>query len=90
MASMMAPSSPIYTVPKIFGPFPLLPSKYMVKLQVARFKVKLNWVGLSLNPKSHMVGPQPPRLHFSYLTGNSENKLYCPGFLGTWAFSGSI
>ncbi|CAD7674073.1 unnamed protein product [Nyctereutes procyonoides] len=85
MASVVAPSPLVYTMPRVFGPFPPLPSKSMEKLEVARSEVKLNWAGLSSNPKSHMVDLTPLVLnpggfHFSYLTGNSVHKLHCPGF----------
>ncbi|XP_077730700.1 uncharacterized protein LOC144299188 [Canis aureus] len=94
MASAVAPSPPVYTMPRAFGPFPPLPSKSMEKLEVARSEVKLNWAGLSSNPKSHMVDLTPLVLnpggfHFSYLTGNSAHKLHCSGFPWTSACSGS-
>uniref|UniRef100_A0A8I3PS11 Uncharacterized protein n=2 Tax=Canis lupus familiaris TaxID=9615 RepID=A0A8I3PS11_CANLF len=94
MASAVAPSPPVYTMPRAFGPFPPLPSKSMEKLEVAKSEVKLNWAGLSSNPKSHMVDLTPLVLnpggfHFSYLTGNSAHKLHCPGFPWTSACSGS-
>ncbi|XP_064434133.1 uncharacterized protein LOC123852389 isoform X2 [Mirounga angustirostris] len=85
MASVVAPSPPVYTMPRVFGPFPPLPSKSMENLEVARSEVKLNWPGLSSNPKRHMVDLTPLVLnpggfHFSYLAGNSAHKLRCPGF----------
>ncbi|XP_057161742.1 histone-lysine N-methyltransferase SETD1B-like [Ursus arctos] len=94
MASVVAPSPPVYTMPRVFGPFPPLPSKSMEKLEVARSEVKLNWAGLSSNPKRHMVDLTPLVLnpggfHFSYLAGNSAHKLHCPGFPWTSACSGS-
>ncbi|XP_058996244.1 uncharacterized protein LOC131811595 isoform X1 [Mustela lutreola] len=94
MASVVAPSPPVYTMPRVFGPFPPLPSKSMEKLEVTRSEVKLNWAGLSSNPKRHMVDLTPLVLnpggfHFSYLAGNSAHKLHCPGFPWTSACSGS-
>nr|XP_035932351.1 extensin-like [Halichoerus grypus] len=93
MASVVAPSPPVYTMPRVFGPFPPLPSKSMEKLEVARSEVKLNWPGLSSNPKRHMVDLTPLVLnpggfHFSYLAGNSAHKLHCPGFPWTSACGG--
>ncbi|XP_032201506.1 uncharacterized protein LOC116592386 isoform X1 [Mustela erminea] len=94
MASVVAPSPPVYTMPRVFGPFPPLPSKSMEKLEVARSEVKLNWAGLSSNPKRHMVDLTPLVLnpggfHFSYLAGSSAHKLHCPDFPWTSACSGS-
>nr|XP_040145205.1 uncharacterized protein LOC101971249 isoform X2 [Ictidomys tridecemlineatus] len=51
MASVLAPSPPVYTMPRVFGPFSPLPSKSMEKLNISRSEVKLNWNGLSSNPK---------------------------------------
>ncbi|XP_046277245.1 uncharacterized protein LOC124077063 [Marmota monax] len=95
MASVLAPSPPVYTMPRVFGPFSPLPSKSMEKLNISRSEVKLNWNGLSSNPKSHMVDLTPLVLnpggfHFSYLAGNSAHKLHCPGFPWTSACSGSL
>ncbi|XP_073745706.1 uncharacterized protein [Callorhinus ursinus] len=91
MAAVVASSPPVCTMPRVFGPFPPLPSKSMEKLEVARSEVKLNWPGLSSNPKRHMVDLTPLVLnpggfHFSYLAGNSAHKLRCPGFpwRGAW------
>uniref|UniRef100_G1LQC1 Uncharacterized LOC100468117 n=1 Tax=Ailuropoda melanoleuca TaxID=9646 RepID=G1LQC1_AILME len=94
MVSVVAPSPPVYTMPRVFGPFPPLPSKSMEKLEVAKSEVKLNWAGLSSNPKRYMVDLTPLVLnpggfHFSYLAGNSAHKLHCPGFPWTSACSGS-
>ncbi|XP_058548842.1 uncharacterized protein LOC131490474 isoform X3 [Neofelis nebulosa] len=85
VASMVASSPPVYTMPRVFGPFPPLPSKSMEKLEVTRSEVKLNWAGLSSNRKSHMVDLTPLVLnpggfHFSYLAGNSAHQLHCPGY----------
>nr|XP_031299023.1 uncharacterized protein LOC116150043 [Camelus dromedarius] len=93
MASMVAPSSPVYTMPRVFGPFPPLPSTSVEKLEVSRSEVKLNWTGLSSNPKSHMVDLTPLVLnpggfHFSYLARNSAHKLHCQGVPWTSACSG--
>nr|XP_044631378.1 uncharacterized protein LOC106848294 [Equus asinus] len=84
MASVVAPS-PVYTMPRVFGPFPPLPSKSMEKLEVSRSEVKLNWTGLSSNPKSRMVDLTPLVLnpggfHFSYLARSSAHKLHCSAF----------
>lgn len=93
MASVVAPS-PVYTMPRVFGPFPPLPSKSMEKLEVSRSEVKLNWTGLSSNPKSCMVDLTPLVLnpggfHFSYLARSSAHKLHCSAFPWTSACSGS-
>ncbi|XP_007536515.1 uncharacterized protein LOC103125641 [Erinaceus europaeus] len=94
MASVLTPSPPVYTMPRVFGPFPPLPSKSIENLDVSRSDVKLNWTGLSSNPKSHMVDLTPLVLnpggfHFSYLSENSTHTLHCPGFPWTSACSGS-
>nr|XP_020016239.1 uncharacterized protein LOC109684334 [Castor canadensis] len=94
MDSVVASSPPVYTMPRVFGPFPPLSSKPMEKLDITRSEVKLNWNGLSSNPKSHMVDLTPLVLnpggfHFSYLAGNNAHKLHCPGFPWTPACSGS-
>ncbi|XP_048199354.1 uncharacterized protein LOC125349333 [Perognathus longimembris pacificus] len=91
MASMVASSPPVYTMPRVFGPFP---PKTMEKLDISRSEVKLTWNGLSSNPKSHMVDLTPLVLnpggfHFSYLAGNSAPKLHCPGFPWTSACNGN-
>ncbi|XP_062943832.1 uncharacterized protein LOC134370809 [Cynocephalus volans] len=93
MASVVAPSPPVYTMPRVFGPFPSLSSKSMEKSDIPRSEVKLNWNGLSANPKSHMVDLTPLVLnpggfHFSYLAGNSTHKLHFPGFPWTSACNG--
>ncbi|EHB09775.1 hypothetical protein GW7_15354 [Heterocephalus glaber] len=95
ITSVVAPSSPVYTMPRVFGPFlRFLASQSMEKLDISRSEVKLNWNGLSSNPKSHIVDLTPlvlnPRgFHFSHLPRNSPHKLHCPGFLWTSACSGS-
>ncbi|KAM6166364.1 uncharacterized protein O8D03_010387 [Erethizon dorsatum] len=91
MTSVVAPSSPVYTMPRVFGPFP---SKRMEKLDISGSEVQLNWNGLSSNPKSHMVDLTPLVLnpggfHFSYLARNSPHVLHCPGFPWTSACGGS-
>ncbi|XP_036923278.1 uncharacterized protein LOC119001840 [Sturnira hondurensis] len=85
MASVTAPPPSIYAMPRVFGPFPPLPSKSMEKIEVSSSEVKINWTGQSSNRKSHMVDLTPLVLnpggfHFSYLPGNSVHKLHCPGF----------
>ncbi|XP_037679395.1 uncharacterized protein LOC119524835 [Choloepus didactylus] len=85
MVSVVASSPPVYTMPRVFGPFPSLPNKSMEKLGVSSSEVKLKWTGLSSNPKRHMVDLTPlvlnPRgFHFSYLSGNGTCKLQCPRF----------
>ncbi|XP_023567554.1 uncharacterized protein LOC101562405 isoform X2 [Octodon degus] len=94
MTSVVAPSSPVYTMPRIFGPFPSLPRKPMEKLDNTGSEVQLNCSGLSSNPKSRMVDLTPLVLnpggfHFSYLARNSPHKLHCPGFPWTSACSDS-
>ncbi|XP_015442251.1 uncharacterized protein LOC102879148 isoform X1 [Pteropus alecto] len=94
MASVVAPSPSVYTMPRVFGPFPPLPRKSVEKLEVSSSEVKLNRTGLSRNPKSHMVDLTPLVLspggfHFSYLPGNSAHKLHGPGFPWTSACSDS-
>ncbi|KAF6278096.1 hypothetical protein mRhiFer1_009382 [Rhinolophus ferrumequinum] len=95
MASVVPlPSPPVYTMPRVFGPFPPLSSKSVEKLEISSSEVKLNWTGLSLNPKSRMVDVTPLVLnpggfHFSFLPGNSAHKLYCPGFPWTSGCSDS-
>ncbi|XP_015975664.2 uncharacterized protein LOC107497852 isoform X2 [Rousettus aegyptiacus] len=94
MASVVAPSSPVYTMPRVFGPFPALPRKSAEKLEVSSSEVKLNRTGLSQNPKRHMVDLNPLVLspgdfHFSYLPGNGAQKLHGPGFPWTSACSDS-
>nr|XP_044988601.1 uncharacterized protein LOC101602867 isoform X2 [Jaculus jaculus] len=89
VASAVTTSPPVYTMPRVFGPYPQVES-----LNGSRSEVKLNWNGLSSNPKSHMVDLTPLVLnpggfHFSYLTGNSVHKLHCPGFHWSSACSGS-
>ncbi|XP_045675736.1 proline-rich receptor-like protein kinase PERK2 [Phyllostomus hastatus] len=84
-ASATAPPPPVYAMPRVFGPFPPLPSKSVEKMEVSSSEMKLNWTGLSSNRKSHMVDLTPLVLnpggfHFSYLPGNSVHKLHCPGF----------
>ncbi|XP_036987383.2 uncharacterized protein LOC119038917 isoform X2 [Artibeus jamaicensis] len=84
-ASATAPSPPVYAMPRVFGPFPPLPSKSMEKMEVSSSEVKINWTGQSSNRKSHMVDLTPLVLnpggfHFSYLPGNRVHKLHCPGF----------
>nr|XP_048308355.1 uncharacterized protein LOC125411926 isoform X2 [Myodes glareolus] len=85
MASVVAASPSVYTMPRVFGPFPPLSGKPMEKLDISRSEVKLNWNSLSSTSKSHMVDLTPLVLnpggfHFSYLAGNSAHKLHCPGF----------
>uniref|UniRef100_A0AC11CQP1 Uncharacterized protein n=1 Tax=Ovis aries TaxID=9940 RepID=A0AC11CQP1_SHEEP len=82
-ASTAAPPPAVYTMPRVFGPFPPLPSTSLEKVEVSRSEVKLNWTGLSSHPKSHMVDLTPLVLnpggfHFSYLTGNDMHKLHLP------------
>ncbi|XP_077015444.1 uncharacterized protein LOC143682994 [Tamandua tetradactyla] len=94
VASVMASSPPVYTMPRVFGPFPPLPNKSLEKLGVSSSKVKFNWTGLSPNPKRHMVDLTPLVLnpggfHFSYLSGSNACKLQCAGFPWTPACSGS-
>ncbi|XP_023446895.2 uncharacterized protein C6orf132 [Dasypus novemcinctus] len=94
MASVVAASPPVYTMPRVFGPFPPLPNKSMEKLGVSSSQVKLNWTGLASNPKRHMVDLTPLVLnpggfHFSYLPGSKACKLQCPGFPWTPTCSGS-
>ncbi|XP_049722541.1 uncharacterized protein LOC126065945 isoform X3 [Elephas maximus indicus] len=94
MASVVAPSPPVYTMPRVFGPFPPLSNKLMENVEVSSSEVRLNWTGLSSNPKSHMVDLTPLVLnpggfHFSYRPGNSAHKLHCPGFPWTSTCSGS-
>ncbi|XP_041508591.1 WAS/WASL-interacting protein family member 3-like [Microtus oregoni] len=85
MASVVAASPPVYTMPRVFGPFPPLSGKPMEKLDISRSEVKLNWNSLSSTSKSHMIDLTPLVLnpggfHFSYLAGNNAHKLHCPGF----------
>ncbi|XP_036133063.1 uncharacterized protein LOC118640252 [Molossus molossus] len=94
MSSVVAPSPSVYTMPRVFGPFPPLPSKSVEKLELSSSEVKLNRTGLSSNPKSRMVDLTPLVLnpggfHFSYLPGNSAHKPHCPGFPWTSACSDS-
>ncbi|XP_036679910.1 uncharacterized protein LOC118880355 isoform X2 [Balaenoptera musculus] len=94
MAPMVAPSTPVYTLPRVFGPFPPLPSTSMEQLEVSRSEAKLNWTGLSSNPKSRVVDLTPLVLNpggfqFSYLARNNAHNLHCPGFPWTSACSGS-
>ncbi|MXQ97631.1 hypothetical protein E5288_WYG019156 [Bos mutus] len=82
-ASTAAPPPAVYTMPRVFGPFPPLPSTSLEEVEVSRSEVKLNWTGLSSNPKSHMVDLTPLVLnpggfHFSYLTRNNAHKLHFP------------
>ncbi|XP_045391069.1 uncharacterized protein LOC123626222 [Lemur catta] len=93
-ASLVAPSPPVYTMPRVFGPFPPLPSKSVENLETARSEGKLNWNGLSPNPKSCMIDLTPLVLnpggfHFLYLAGNSARKLHCPTFPWNSACSSS-
>uniref|UniRef100_A0A8D0U3Z0 Uncharacterized protein n=1 Tax=Sus scrofa TaxID=9823 RepID=A0A8D0U3Z0_PIG len=93
VTSMVAPSPPVYTMPRVFGPFPPLPSTSVEKLEASESEVKLNWTGLPSNPKSRMVDLTPLVLnpggfHFSYLARNSMPKLHCPRFPWTAACSG--
>ncbi|OBS63545.1 hypothetical protein A6R68_07953 [Neotoma lepida] len=92
MASVVAASPSVYTMPRVFGPFPPLSGKQMEKLDISRSEVKLNWNGLSSTSKSHMVDLTPLVLnpggfHFSYLAGSSAHKLHCPGFPWTAAYN---
>ncbi|EPQ13488.1 hypothetical protein D623_10021796 [Myotis brandtii] len=95
MSSVVVRSSPsVYTMPRVFGPFPPLPSKSTEKLEVSSSEVKLNWPGLSSNPKRHMVNLTPLVLspggfHFSYLPRNGVHKLHYPGFPWTSACNDS-
>ncbi|XP_031219103.1 uncharacterized protein LOC116085644 isoform X2 [Mastomys coucha] len=94
MASVVAASSSVYTMPRVFGPFPPLTGKPTEKLDISSSEVKLNWNGLSTTSKSHMVDLTPLVLnpggfHFSYLAGNSAHKLHCSGFPWTPACSRS-
>ncbi|XP_036849100.2 uncharacterized protein [Manis javanica] len=93
-AALAAPAAPVYTMPRVFGPFPVLPSESVENIEVSRSTVKLNWTSLSSNPKSHMVDLTPVVLnpggvHFSYLAGNSPDKLHGPDFPWTSACSDS-
>ncbi|KAM7331448.1 hypothetical protein ACRRTK_008156 [Alexandromys fortis] len=72
MASVVAASPPVYTMPRVFGPFPPLSGKPMEKLDISSHMVDLT--PLVLNPGG---------FHFSYLAGNNAHKLHCPGF--PWA-----
>lgn len=92
VASVVAASPSVYTMPRVFGPFPPLSGKPMEKLDISSSEVKLNWSGLSSTSKSHMVDLTPLVLnpggfHFSYLAGSSAHKLHCPGFPWTPACS---
>ncbi|EDL09832.1 mCG15632 [Mus musculus] len=92
VASVVAASPSVYTMPWVFGPFPPLSGKPMEKLDISSSEVKLNWSGLSSTSKSHMVDLNPLVLnpggfHFSYLAGSSAHKLHCPGFPWTPACS---
>lgn len=92
VASVVAASPSVYTMPRVFGPFPPLSGKPMEKLDISSSEVKLNWSGLSSTSKSHMVDLNPLVLnpggfHFSYLAGSSAHKLHCPGFPWTPACS---
>ncbi|XP_069353163.1 uncharacterized protein [Eulemur rufifrons] len=77
-ASLVAPSPPVYTMPRVFGPFPLLPSKSVENLDIASCMVDLT--PLVLNPGG---------FHFSYLAGNSARKLHGPAFPWNSACSSS-
>ncbi|XP_059732442.1 uncharacterized protein [Bos taurus] len=59
------------------------PGPTLEEVEVSRSEVKLNWTGLSSNPKSHTVDLTPLVLspggfHFSYLTRNNAHKLQVP------------
>ncbi|XP_051006357.1 uncharacterized protein LOC127193059 [Acomys russatus] len=93
VASVVAASPSVYTMPRVFGPFPPVTGKPIEKPDVSRSEVKLNWNGLSSTSKSHMVDLTPLVLnpggfHFSYLAGNNAHKLHCSGFSCTAACSG--
>lgn len=60
MASVVASSPPVYTMPRVFGPFPPLPSKSVEKLDISRSDVRLNWSSLSPNPKRAPACSSPP------------------------------
>nr|XP_025123010.1 uncharacterized protein LOC102393963 isoform X1 [Bubalus bubalis] len=105
-APTAAPPPAVYTMPRVFGPFPPLPSTLvsgpwraasapcsealqrfpgptLEKVEVSRSELKLNWTGLSSNPKSPMVDLTPLVLnpggfHFSYLTRNNAHELRFP------------
>ncbi|XP_021064676.1 uncharacterized protein LOC110329403 [Mus pahari] len=92
VASLVAASPSVYTMPRVFGPFPPLSGKPVEKLDISSSEVKLNWNGLSSTSKSHMVDLTPLVLnpggfHFSYLAGSNAHKLQCPGFPWTPACS---
>ncbi|XP_055406049.1 uncharacterized protein LOC129629872 [Bubalus kerabau] len=82
-APTAAPPPAVYTMPRVFGPFPPLPSTLLEKVEVSRSELKLNWTGLSSNPKSPMIDLTPLVLnpggfHFSYLTRNNAHELRFP------------
>ncbi|KAM5273562.1 uncharacterized protein ACOB6Z_004144 [Ctenodactylus gundi] len=90
----VGPSSPVYSMPRVFGPFPPPPSTSMEKLDISRSEAELNFRGLSSHPKSHILDLTPLVLNpggfrFSYLSGRSVHELHCPDFSWTSAPSGS-
>ncbi|XP_036305665.1 uncharacterized protein LOC118725732 [Pipistrellus kuhlii] len=92
VSSVVVRSSPsVYTMPRVFGPFPQLPNKSKEKLEAPSSEVKLNW--LSSNPKRRMVDLTPLVLspggfHLSYVPRN-RYKLHYPGFHWTSACNDS-
>lgn len=67
MASVVAPSSPVYTMPRVFGPFPALPRK-SVSGSIAPMWL---WEGQPLYPCSGA----PQRLSWAHSSG-SQNFVY--------------
>ncbi|XP_075390785.1 uncharacterized protein LOC142429644 [Tenrec ecaudatus] len=94
VTSVVAPTPPVYTMPRVFGPFPPLSNTSVEKVDVSNTEANFNWTGLPSNPKSHMVDLTPLVLnpggfHFSYLSGNTAHKLHCPAFPWTSACKGT-
>uniref|UniRef100_A0A8C0DFQ9 Uncharacterized protein n=1 Tax=Balaenoptera musculus TaxID=9771 RepID=A0A8C0DFQ9_BALMU len=80
MAPMVAPSTPVYTLPRVFGPFPPLPSTSCVPCPALSCSRVVDLTPLVLNPGG---------FQFSYLARNNAHNLHCPGFPWTSACSGS-
>ncbi|XP_075754231.1 uncharacterized protein LOC112546813 isoform X2 [Pelodiscus sinensis] len=76
---------PMFTMPRVFGPFPELMSKQMDRTTVSNTDLKHLWSGVStMNPKSmvdlHPIVLNPGGFHTSLQAGNHINKLRYTNF----------
>ncbi|XP_057600826.1 basic proline-rich protein-like [Hippopotamus amphibius kiboko] len=91
VASMGAPSPAVYTMPRVFGPFPPLPSTSLGRRPWRSPELRVSCPTLSCSRVVDLTPLvlNPGGFHFSYLAGSNTHKLRCPGFPWTSACGGS-